>query len=51
MKLFLNIIKMKDVNFSNEEVEVPLAIEDLQTIKKLAEGSRKDLIPIILKIR
>jgi len=50
MKLFLKIIRMKGVNFSEKEVEVPLKAEDLLTIKNLSEGSREDLIPIIVKI-
>lgn len=50
MKLFLSIAKMKNTNFSTEEIEVPLKTKDLQTIKNLAEGSRVDLIPIIAKI-
>lgn len=50
MKLFLKITNMKEVNFSKKEIEVPLKTEDLLTIKNLAEGSRKDLIPTIAKI-
>jgi KaiC/GvpD/RAD55 family RecA-like ATPase len=50
MKLFLKITNMKDVDFSKEQVEVPLKREDLLTIKDLSESSRKDLIPTIVKI-
>jgi len=50
MKLFLKITKMKDVNFSKKEIEVPLEKEDLLTIKNLSEDSRKDLIPTIVRI-
>jgi len=50
MKLFLKITKMKEVNFSKQEIEVPLTTEDLQTIKSLAEESRTNLIPRITKI-
>lgn len=50
MRLFLKITRMKDVDFSKEEIEVPLKTEDLRTIKSLAEESRTNLIPIISKI-
>jgi len=50
MKLFLKIVRAKNVNFSEEEIEVPLKMDDIQTIKELSEQSRKDLIPAILKI-
>lgn len=50
MKLFLKVTKVKDVDFSKEETEVPLKTEDLKTIKELAEQSRTDLIPTISKI-
>lgn len=50
MKLFLRIERMKAKPFDDNEVEVPLSQQDLQTIKKLAEGSRSNLIPKIRKI-
>lgn len=50
MKLFLKISRAKDVDFSEEEVEVPLKTEDLKIIKNLSEQSRVDLIPIISRI-
>lgn len=50
MKLFLKITRAKNVNFSKEEIEVPLETKDLQTIKMLSEQSRTDLIPTISKI-
>lgn len=50
MKLFLKIIRMKDVPFSKNEIEVPLKTEDLRTIKNLAEKSRTNLIPMIARI-
>lgn len=50
MRLFLKIARMKDVDFSKKEIEVPLKTEDLRTIKNLAEESRTNLIPTISKI-
>lgn len=50
MKLFLKVASMKGVGFSQKEIEVPLRTEDLLTIKNLSEGTRKDLIPTIVKI-
>lgn len=50
MKLYVKITKMKGVKFSKEEVEAPLTTKDLEVIKEIAEGSRRDLIPIISKI-
>ncbi len=50
MKLFIKITRAKNVNFSGDEIEVPLKTKDLKTIKNLAEQSRKDLIPIISKV-
>jgi len=50
MRLFFKIIRLKGVDFSKEEIEVPLKTEDLRIIKDLAEESRTNLIPIISKI-
>lgn len=50
MKLFLTISRIKDLQFDEGEVEVPLSKDDLETIKELAEGSRSNLIPAISKI-
>lgn len=50
MRLFLKITRMKGVDFSKKEVEVPLKTKDLRLIKSLAEKSRKNLIPTISKI-
>jgi archaellum biogenesis ATPase FlaH len=50
IKLFVRIARAKNVDFSGEEIEVPLKTKDLQTIKKLSEQSRTNLIPTISKI-
>lgn len=50
MRLYLRITKMKDTEFLKEEVEAPLTTKDLNVIKKTAETSRRNLIPIISEI-
>ncbi len=50
MKLFLRIEKMKGVEFSSEEIEVPISKETLNEIKVVAETTRKRMLPIIAKI-
>ncbi len=46
-KLHLKIERMKNVEFSNEEVEIPLSRETLEEIRKEAEKGKKNLIPSI----
>ncbi|SHJ86917.1 RecA-superfamily ATPase, KaiC/GvpD/RAD55 family [Tangfeifania diversioriginum] len=50
MKLFLKIERMKGVEFSNEEKEVPISAELLKEINEIAEATRKTRIPEIRKI-
>jgi len=50
MKLFFKISKIKEVEFSKEEVNVPISKEALTEIKELAEETRKRIIPEIMKI-
>ncbi len=50
MRLFLRIHKMKGVEFSREEVEVPIPRNILNEIKTVAETTRKRIIPVITKI-
>ncbi len=50
MNLFLKVLKMRGVGFSEEEVWVPIAREMFDDIKEVAEGTRKRIIPEITKI-
>ena len=50
MKLFFNIEKMAEVNFSYKEVNVPISKEILKEIKDVAEMSRKKILPKLKKI-
>lgn len=50
MRLFLKITRMRGVEFSSEEVEVPIAKELLKEISKIADETRKTRIPEIRKI-
>jgi len=50
MKLFLRISKMKDVEFSKEEIRAPISEEVLNKIKAVAETTRNRMIPIIRKV-
>jgi len=50
MNLYFKISRMKNVDFSNEEVKVPISKEMLEEIKKVAESTRKKRIPEIRKI-
>jgi len=49
-QLFLHIVRMKDVRFSGEEVQVPIAPKSLANVKEIAEHSRKRVIPQISEI-
>lgn len=46
-RLFMQILRMKDTTFDGEEVEVPLNAEKLEEMKKIADHSRKVVIPLI----
>ena len=50
MHLGFKIIKMKEVSFHNNEVEVPLTEDELRNIRAEAEKGRQHLIPMIRKI-
>lgn len=50
MKLFLKILRMKYVNYSKKEKEVPVSEEMLKEINEIAEATRKTRIPEIMKI-
>jgi archaellum biogenesis ATPase FlaH len=50
MNLFLKILKMRGVSFSDEEVRVPISREMFDDIKDVAEATRKRIIPAITKI-
>jgi len=50
MKLFLKIVRMKRVEFSKKEKEVPIPEEMLEEINKIAEATRKTRITEIKNI-
>ncbi len=49
MRLFFKISKMKGTKFSREEVNVPISREVLSKIRKIAEATKKKIIPEIMK--
>lgn len=49
-RLFMKILRMKDVSFLAEEVHVPIPHEVLAHMKEVAEHSRHRVIPAISKI-
>jgi KaiC/GvpD/RAD55 family RecA-like ATPase len=49
-RLYMQIIRMKNVPFSREEIQVPIPPKSLAHIKEIAEHSRKRVIPEISKI-
>jgi KaiC/GvpD/RAD55 family RecA-like ATPase len=49
-RLYLRIVRMKDVPFSNEEIQVPIGADSLAHVKEIAEHSRKRVIPLISEI-
>jgi KaiC/GvpD/RAD55 family RecA-like ATPase len=49
-KLYLQIERMKNVPFINDEIEVPFSPEILLNMKEIADRSRKRIIPLISKI-
>lgn len=50
MKLFFHIERMKNVNFLDKEINVPISREILEDIKITAEHTRNRIIPIVSKI-
>ena len=51
MRLFFKISRMKQVDFSNKEIQVPISKEMLEEIREIAESTRKKRIPEIRKIK
>jgi KaiC/GvpD/RAD55 family RecA-like ATPase len=49
-RLFIQILRMKNTAFLSEEVEFPLAPEELEEVKEIADHSRKRVIPLIAEI-
>lgn len=49
-RLFMKVLRMKDVGFNSSEILVPISPKILNHIKKMAEHSRKVVIPEISKI-
>ncbi|MEA3441429.1 MAG: ATPase domain-containing protein [Chloroflexota bacterium] len=49
-RLYLHIVKIKDVPFLTDEIIVPIPSGALAEIKEVAEHSRKRVIPLISKI-
>ena len=49
-KLYLQIGRMKNVPFINDEIEVPFSPEIILDIKEIADRSRKRIIPLISKL-
>ena len=50
MRLFLRILRMKDVEFLKKEIEVPASKQMLIKIKEVSESSRNRIIPMVSKI-
>ncbi|MBN3034891.1 MAG: hypothetical protein JW861_04840 [Bacteroidales bacterium] len=50
MRLFCSVSRMLEVGFSKEEIDVPISPEALMEIKKVAEMTRKRIIPEMMKI-
>ena len=49
-KLYLQIERMKNVPFINDEIEVPFSPELILAMKDIADHSRKRIIPLISKL-
>jgi len=49
-RLFLRIVRMRDVRFSGEEIQVPIAPKSLANVKEIAEHSRNRVILQISEI-
>lgn len=48
-QLFMKILKMRDVSYISNEVQVPISPKTLEHIKKMANHSRGKVLPAILK--
>jgi len=49
-RLFMKVLRMKNVSYNSTEVQVPISPETLMHIKKVADHSRTKVIPAISKI-
>ena len=49
-RLFMKVLKMKNISYKSTEVQVPISPEILMHIKKIADYSRAKIIPAISKI-
>jgi KaiC/GvpD/RAD55 family RecA-like ATPase len=49
-RLYMRIVRLKDVPFSADEIQVPIPQDALTHVKEIAEHSRKRVIPLISKI-
>jgi len=49
-RLFMKVLKMKNVSYNSTEVQVPISPETLMHIKKIADHSRTKVIPAISKL-
>ncbi len=49
-RLFLKVLRMKDVRYHSNEILVPISPKILKYIKKIADHNRNTLIPAISKI-
>ncbi len=50
LKLFLKIAKMKLVKFSKREAGIPISPGELKAMRKIAEATRKRIIPDLMRI-
>jgi len=48
-RLFMKVLKMRDVSYISEEVQVPISPKTLDYIKEIADHSRNKILPAILK--
>ena len=48
-QLFMRVLKMRDVSYDPEEVQVPISPKILEHIKKMADHNRNKVLPAILK--
>ena len=49
-RLFMNIVRLKDLPYKTGEIEVPIPSGVLMDVKKVADYSRKRVIPTVSKI-
>ena len=48
-QLFMKVLKIRDVPYVSDEVQVPISPQILEHIKKMADHSRNKVLPAILK--